>query len=88
MAEMGLKKQNKVLPSAQCTNDLGPTRSKWFWSKKGTNTVCRRQVADRTEKRPKRSWAFQKLEVNRVRTNLIYMETLRILDNYIALLVL
>ena len=35
------------------------------------------KVADRTEKRPRRSRALQKLEVNRVSTKSIYVETLR-----------
>ena len=39
------------------------------------------EVADRTDKKPRRSEVLQKLEVIRVSTKLIDMETLRVLNN-------
>ncbi|CAH3143100.1 unnamed protein product, partial [Pocillopora meandrina] len=51
------------------TDDSSTTRSKFFRSKKKTHTVGRQRGPEsgcRTEKRPRRSRALQKLEVNRL----------------------
>ena len=66
------------------TDDSSTTRSKFFRSKKKTHTVGRQRGPEsgcRTEKRPRRSRALQKLEVNRVNAESIYVETSRKINN-------
>ena len=77
MVGMGL--QTKKASSWCCTDDSGPTRSKL--GKKGPIHSADGEdsdMADRTEKRPRKISALQKLEVNRISTKLIYTETFSI----------
>ena len=60
-----------------CTDDSGLTRSKLFGSIKTTHTVGRRRGFGSGRPNWERSWALQKLEVNRESTKSIYMKTFR-----------
>ena len=60
-----------------CTDDSGLTRSKLFGRRKTTHTVGRRRGFGSGWPNWERSWALQKLEVNRESTKSIYMRTFR-----------
>ena len=60
-----------------CTDDSGLTRSKLFGSIKTTHTVGRRRGFESGRPNWERSWALQKLEVNRESTKSLYMKTFR-----------
>ena len=79
MVEMGLKKQKQLLPGAVPTIQALPEANSSKVKKRPIPSADSDdlKVADRTEKRPRRSRALQKLEVNRVSTKSIYVETLR-----------
>ena len=83
MVEMGLKKQKHRLPGAVPTIQALPEANS-SEVKKGPLQSADSQdlkVADRTEKRPRISRALQKLEVNRVSTKSIYVETSTKINN-------
>ena len=79
MVQMGLKKQKQLLLGAVPTIQALPEANSSEVKKRPIPSADSDdlKVADRTEKRPRRSRALQKLEVNRVSTKSIYVETLR-----------
>ena len=83
MVEMGLKKQKQLLPGAVLTIQALPEANSYEMKKRPMQSADSQdlKVADRTEKRPRRSRALQKLEVNRVSTKSIYVETSRKINN-------
>ena len=73
MVEMGLKKQKQLLPGAVPTIQALPEANSSEVKKRPIPSADSDdlKVADRTEKRSRRSRALQKLEVNRVSTKSI-----------------
>ena len=66
MAEMGLKKQNHLLPGAVPTIHSQPEANSSEGKKRPIADSEEAEISDRTGKKQRRSRALQKLEVNRV----------------------
>ena len=66
MAEMGLKKQNHLLPGAVPTIHSQPEANSSERKKRPFADSEEAEISDRTGKKQRRSRALQKLEVNRV----------------------
>ena len=83
MVEMGLKMKKQLLPSAIPMIQALPEANDSEVKKRPIQSADGEdsEVADRTDKKPRRSEVLQKLEVIRVSTKLIDMETLRVLNN-------
>ena len=83
MVEMGLKMKKQLLPSAIPMIQALPEANDSEVKKRPIKSADGEdsEVADRTDKKPRRSEVLQKLEVIRVSTKLIDMETLRVLNN-------
>ena len=77
MVEMGLNKQKQLLPGVVPKIQALPEANSSEVKKRPIPSADSDdlKVADRTEKRPRRSRALQKLELNRVSTKSIYVET-------------
>ena len=69
MAEMGLKTQKQLVPGAVPTIQAVPETNSSEGKKRPIADSEGPEVSDRTRKKPRRSRALQKVEVNRVSKN-------------------